>query len=120
MDFGGRRRGGYYDIMASSLRPSILSCHPLCLKYLQEAVQTTCHHTHTPCHTHSWPVVENYLEYLLKYWTSVQFQGLYVRFILLLFYTTTSQMYLFDNGAEQLEELLTGFVVMISIFFENK
>ncbi len=49
----GRRsgEGGWYDIMASSLPPSLLSCLPLSLEYLQEAAQTTCHHTHTPTHT---------------------------------------------------------------------
>lgn len=37
---------------------ALLSCLPLCLEYLREAVQTTCHHTHTP-NTHSWSVLES-------------------------------------------------------------
>lgn len=61
--------GGHYDIMASSL-------HPQLSPSLSQVPPRSCSHhlpPHTPWHTHSWPVVESYVEYLLKCWTSVQF-----------------------------------------------
>lgn len=54
------------------------SLHPQLSPSPSQVPPRSCSHhlpPHTPWHTHSWPVVESYVEYLLKHRTSVQFPG---------------------------------------------
>lgn len=77
--------------------PSILSCLLLCLKSLQEAFQTTCHHTHT----HSWNRIKStqvlHLSTFSNYYTCMPILYVHLDFIFTLLSTANGVLHLEGN-----------------------